>query len=128
MRRKGDTALVPNEIKLLLAAMSMTTSDESEFHGYALAKEMARLEGTPNPLAQSTLYRALRRLEERGALESRWESMEEVIADGRDGPARRYYTMTATGVALATKAVRDAERAKLNNPWQGWVPGLVGGP
>ncbi|MEN8114734.1 MAG: PadR family transcriptional regulator [Actinomycetota bacterium] len=127
MRRKGDTALVPNEVKLLLAAMSMTTSGESEFHGYALAKELARLEGTPNPLAQSTLYRALRRLEVRGALKSRWESMEEVMEDGRDGPPRRYYTVTATGVAVATEAVVEAERAKLKNPWQAWVPHIIQG-
>ncbi|MEN8235763.1 MAG: helix-turn-helix transcriptional regulator [Actinomycetota bacterium] len=107
--------------------MSMTTSGDTEFHGYALAKELARLEGVPSPMAQSTLYRALRRLEERGTLQSRWESMEEVAADDRDGPPRRYYTVTATGVAVATAAVVEAERAKLTNPWQTWVPNLIQG-
>lgn len=122
MRRRGDTELVTNEVKLLLTAISMTTSGDSEFHGYALAKELARLEGTQTPMSQSTLYRALRRLDDRGALQSRWESIEEVEADGHDGPPRRYYTITATGVAAAGGAVARSERAKHASPWQTWVP------
>jgi DNA-binding PadR family transcriptional regulator len=125
MRRKGDSALVPNEVKLLFAGVSMTKAGEKEFHGYALAKELAGLEGTPHPMAQSTLYRALRRLEERGALESRWESMDEVVADGRDGPPRRYYRVTPTGVAVALEAFEAAERARSASPWKAWVPRLV---
>ena len=122
MRRRGDTELVTNEVKLLLAAISMTTSGDSEFHGYSLAKELARLEGAHTPMSQSTLYRALRRLEDRGALQSRWESIEESQVDGRDGPPRRYYTITATGVAAAKVAVADSERAQRAAAWQTWVP------
>ena len=122
MRRRGDTELVTNEVKLLLAAISMTTSGDSEFHGYSLAKELARLEGAHTPMSQSTLYRALRRLEDRGALQSRWESIEESQVDGRDGPPRRYYTITATGVAAAKAAVADSERAQRTAAWQTWVP------
>lgn len=126
MRRKGDTELVTNEVKLLLAAIAVTTSGESEFHGYSLAKELARLEGAQTPMSQSTLYRALRRLEERGALRSRWESIEESQAEGRDGPPRRYYTVTASGVAAAREAVAKSEQAKLVSPWQTWVPSFEG--
>jgi PadR family transcriptional regulator PadR len=122
MRRRGDTELVTNEVKLLLAAISMTTSGDSEFHGYSLAKELARLEGAHTPMSQSTLYRALRRLENRGALQSRWESIEESQVDGRDGPPRRYYTITATGVAAAKAAVANSERAQRAAAWQTWVP------
>lgn len=122
MRRRGDTELVTNEVKLLLAAISMTTSGDSEFHGYSLAKELARLEGAHTPMSQSTLYRALRRLEDRGALQSRWESIEESQVDGRDGPPRRYYTITATGVAAAKAAVANSERAQRAAAWQTWVP------
>lgn len=122
MRRRGDTELVTNEVKLLLAAISMTTSGDSEFHGYSLAKELARLEGAHTPMSQSTLYRALRRLEDRGALQSRWESIEESQVDGRDGPPRRYYTITATGVAAAKAAVANSERAQRAAVWQTWVP------
>jgi PadR family transcriptional regulator PadR len=122
MRRRGDTELVTNEVKLLLAAISMTTSGDSEFHGYSLAKELARLEGAHTPMSQSTLYRALRRLEGRGALQSRWESIEESQVDGRDGPPRRYYTITATGVAAAKAAVANSERAQRAAAWQTWVP------
>lgn len=126
MRRKGDTELVTNEVKLLLAAIAVTTSGESEFHGYSLAKELARLEGAQTPMSQSTLYRALRRLEERGALRSRWESIEESQAEGRDGPPRRYYTVTASGVEAAREAVAKSEQAKLVSPWQTWVPSFEG--
>lgn len=122
MRRRGDTELVTNEVKLLLAAISMTTSGDSEFHGYSLAKELAHLEGAHTPMSQSTLYRALRRLEDRGALQSRWESIEESQVDGRDGPPRRYYTITATGVAAAKAAVANSERAQRAAAWQTWVP------
>jgi len=126
MRRKGGTDLVPNEVKLLVAAISATSSTSPEIHGYALARELADLEETHVTMSQSTLYRALRRLEQRGALESRWESIEEVQEDGRDGPPRRYYTVSPSGVALARAAVQSADRAKSSNPWQGWVPQLRG--
>jgi PadR family transcriptional regulator PadR len=126
MRRRGDTELVTNEVKLLLTAVSITTSSDSEFHGYSLAKELARLEGVQTPMSQSTLYRALRRLEERGALQSRWESVEESQTDGRDGPPRRYYTITAAGVAAAREAVAREEQASRASVWQNWVPSFEG--
>jgi PadR family transcriptional regulator PadR len=124
MRRRGDTELVPNEVKLLVAAISATGPASPEIHGYALAKELARLEESQLAMSQSTLYRALRRLEERGALESRWESIEEVEEDGRDAPPRRYYQVSSSGLAMARAAVQDAERAEAGNPWQTWVPQL----
>ena len=126
MRRKGGTDLVPNEAKLLVAAISATSSTSSEIHGYALARELADLEETHVTMSQSTLYRALRRLEQRGALESRWESIEEVEEEGRDGPPRRYYKVSPSGVALARAAVQSADRAESGNPWQAWVPQLRG--
>lgn len=126
MRRKGDTELVRNEVKLLLAAISMTTSGDSEFHGYSLAKELAHLEGAQTPMSQSTLYRALRRLEERGALRSRWESIEESQVEGRDGPPRRYYTITANGVAAAREAVARSQQSQRAGAWHTWVPSFEG--
>ena len=124
VRRRGDTELVPNEVKLLVAAISATTSADPEIHGYALARELARLEESRLPMSQSTLYRALRRLEERGALESRWESSEEVEEEGRDRPPRRYYKVTPNGVMMARAAVQGAERTKSRTAWQAWVPQL----
>jgi len=123
MRRRGDSELVPNEVKLLVTAIAVTTSGESEFHGYALARELAVLEGARIPMSQSTLYRALRRLEARGALVSRWESAEDVEVDGRDGPPRRYYRVTASGVAEARTAVGRAEWTGPIPAWQARVPG-----
>jgi DNA-binding PadR family transcriptional regulator len=127
MRRRGDSELVPNEVKLLVAAIAVTTQGEPEFHGYALAKELAVLEGTAIPMSQSTLYRALRRLEARGALESRWESTEEVTEAGRDGPPRRYYTVTAGGLAEARAVAGRADRAGTVPSWIEWVPNLQRG-
>jgi len=127
MRRREDTELVPNEVKLLVTAIAVTTSGEPEFHGYALAKELAALEGSQIPMSQSTLYRALRRLEGRGALESRWESIEEVADAGRDGPPRRYYTVTASGLAAARAAAGRSERMGSVPAWKSWVPNLQRG-
>ncbi len=127
MRRRGDSELVPNEAKLLVAAIAMTTSSEREFHGYALAKELAALEGAKIPMSQSTLYRALRRLEARGALESRWETDEELRGTERDGPPRRYYTVTGTGIAEARAAVTRLESGGAVPAWKTWVPRLLEG-
>lgn len=123
MRRRGDTELVPNEVKLLLATISVTCHTETEVYGYALGKELSRLEGKGRlPMSPSTMYRALRRLEERGTLTSRWETAEELEMAGRDGPPRRYYTITPDGVTEAQAAVRRAEQARRRQPWASWIP------
>ena len=53
-------------------------------------------------LPSGTVYPVLRRLEEAGLLRSRWEAPQSARAEQR--PARRYYTVTASG----GQAVRDA--------------------
>ena len=46
-------------------------------------------------LPDGTVYPILRRLEDRGALEAKWES--EAVAHSDRRPARRYYSVTDTG-------------------------------
>lgn len=54
-------------------------------------------------LPDGTVYPILRRLEDRGALEGRWEREEEAHAEGR--PQRRYYALTPDGADAAAEAL-----------------------
>ena len=69
-------------------------------------------------LTSGTVYPALERLEARGLLQSRWEDEAAAHADGR--PARRYFTLTASG---ATALAAALERYKALRP----IPGLAAG-
>ena len=73
-----------------LVPMMLLSIREWDSHGYELL-ERARALGfeTMNP---GTLYRALRRMEEDGVVESSWET-------SRGGPPRRMYTITDAGEA-----------------------------
>jgi DNA-binding PadR family transcriptional regulator len=93
--------LVRNELRLLLTAADLQTAGEDRFHGYDLATHLAHAEDGSSIMSQPTLYRALRRLEERGALASEWESLDDAAASGREGRPRRYYRLTAAGAELA---------------------------
>lgn len=101
MKRKAGGALVRNELRLLLTAVDLQRAGEPRFHGYDLARHLAGGEDGSSIMSQPTLYRALRRLEERGALTSEWESLDNAAANGREGRPRRYYRLTAAGAELA---------------------------
>jgi PadR family transcriptional regulator PadR len=61
-----------------------------------------------------TVYPALRRLERDGYVRSRWESERLATREGR--PARRYYELTAAGVAAldaSLKTLRQLDAAQL---------------
>ncbi len=58
-------------------------------------------------LRTGTVYPALRRLEESGFVRSSWES--EKIARREQRPARRYYEITAAGVAALETALKRFE-------------------
>ncbi|MBV9455055.1 MAG: helix-turn-helix transcriptional regulator [Rubrobacter sp.] len=68
----------------------LVTLLESNLYGYKLMEQLAMFgfEAT-NP---GTLYRALRRMEHNGVLESQWETT-------GGGPARRVYSLTQAGEA-----------------------------
>lgn len=107
MRRKAGTGLVRNELRLLLTAADLRLTGSKHFHGYDLARHLAETEDASAVMSQPTLYRALRRLEERGALTSEWESLTDAAANGREGRPRRYYRLTSAGAELATAELRD---------------------
>lgn len=101
MRRKDGTGLVRNELRLLLTAADLQLAGTDRFHGYNIARHLARSEDSTAVMSQPTLYRALRRLEERQALTSEWESLEDAARNGREGRPRRSYRLTATAAELA---------------------------
>lgn len=101
MRRRAGTGLVRNELRLLLTAADLQLAGEDRFHGYDIARHLALAEDSSSIMSQPTLYRALRRLEERGALTSEWEALDEAATQGREGRPRRYYRLTSGGAELA---------------------------
>ena len=109
MRRKAGTGLVRNELRLLLTAVDLAGAGHDSFHGYDLARHLAVADDEPAVMSQPTLYRALRRLEERDALSSEWETLEEAAANGREGRPRRYYRITTGGAELAKAELRERE-------------------
>lgn len=108
MRRKAGIGLVRNELRLLLTAVDLLSEGREQFHGYDLARHLAHADDGASIMSQPTLYRSLRRLEERGALSSRWESLDEASTAGREGRPRRYYAITSAGTALAASELRDS--------------------
>ena len=66
---------------------------EQPSYGYELLERLSLLPfntGVPDP---GTIYRHLRRLENDGYVESRWET-------GESGPAKRVYSITPNGIGL----------------------------
>lgn len=95
MRRKPDT-LLPLELTILEVAIDLRRSGETEFHGFAVAKQIAEKTEARNLTAHGTLYKALGRMQRAGLLGSRWEDPEVAAAEGR--PRRRLYHITGLGV------------------------------
>ncbi len=94
MRRKAGT-LLPLEISILETAIDLRRRGEEEFHGFAVAKQLAEREQARTLTAHGTLYKALERMQRAGLLESRWEEPEVAAAEGR--PRRRLYRVTGLG-------------------------------
>jgi DNA-binding PadR family transcriptional regulator len=87
--------------KQTLSLLSALAAKPSQWHyGYALSRETELMSGT--------LYPILMRLEERGWLETQWETPQE-LAEARGGrPPRHMYRLTASGRACATEALNAA--------------------
>ena len=111
VRRKADE-LIPFEIAVLQAAVTLERRGGTAFHGYALAKAIKTAADTRTLTAHGTLYRALHRLENAGLLDGFWE--DPVDAAREDRPRRRLYRMTALAeVALARARARQRETRRL---------------
>jgi DNA-binding PadR family transcriptional regulator len=108
MRRKSG-ALVPLESDICASAAELRGRGVDEFHGYELAKQLAKSADRQRLTAYGTLYRALNRLEDMGLLSSRWEDPTEATRERR--PLRRLYTLTARGEAVVNEARKVAAQA-----------------
>ena len=104
MKRKRGT-LLPLETTILITAVDLRGLGEEEFHGFAIAKEMAAHSEARTLTAHGTLYKALSRMEDVGLLGSRWEDPAVAADAGR--PRRRLYHVTGLGrQALSTASRR----------------------
>jgi DNA-binding PadR family transcriptional regulator len=83
--------LTPVAFEILLALA------DGERHGYSILQEVDARSGSTIALHAGTLYRALARLLESDFIEELRESPDPSSADER----RRYYRLTARGVAVA---------------------------
>ena len=102
-RRQG--ALLPLETAIIAAGIRLQREGTREFHGFAIAKQLATHGDSRKLTSHGTLYKALDRLETAGLLESSWEDPAQAAADGR--PRRRLYRVTAAGAVALTNAVAD---------------------
>lgn len=95
MPRRRPGTLLPLEVEILHAALSLQRAGEVLFHGFGLAQTMGEGAGA-RLIGHGTLYKALGRLEEMGLLISHWE---QDPPHGR--PRRRQYELTASGTKAA---------------------------
>ena len=114
-RRKPGT-LLPLEMDILGAALSLRREGQVSFHGFALADGLRAERGSRSLTAHGTLYKALGRLEERGLLRSHWE--DPAAAEGR--PRRRLYELTEHGAEIAGRAAEPSSAAPAR-----FVPGTA---
>lgn len=68
--------------------------------GYLYGFDIMEATGLPS----GTVYPALRRLEQLGLIQSKWESEKKALAEQR--PARKYYKLTAPGAKTLSDAVK----------------------
>jgi DNA-binding PadR family transcriptional regulator len=109
--RRREGALIPLEVAILGAGLSVRSAREPEFHGFQLARELRDPDGARGLTAHGTLYKALDRMERGGFLQSRWEDPDVAAEQGR--PRRRLYRVTADG----QRAFENAELAAAG----GWL-------
>jgi DNA-binding PadR family transcriptional regulator len=118
MRRKAGT-LVPLEIAICRAALTLRRGGDAEFHGYQMAKVLGAAAAARLLTAYGTLYRALGRLEKMGLLKSRWEDPRIPARENR--PGRRLYALTALGEEAVVTAPGQAAPVR-KRPRRGLVP------
>ena len=78
----------------------LSVLEEEELYGYQILQRIRERSGDALAPSEGTLYPALHRLEQRGALDASW-------GPGEAGPRRRYYRLTDAGIGLLAEARRD---------------------
>ena len=104
MRRKPGT-LLPLELAILDAGITLRERGSAEFHGYLIAHEIRERDGARQLTAHGTLYKALDRMRQAGLLTSRWEDPQ--LAADEHRPLRRLYQVTLIGEQAREQAIRD---------------------
>lgn len=97
--------------KGLLELLVLNALLAGEAYGYDLARSLAGLPG--GDLGEGTLYPLLSRLRLRGLVSTR-------LVESASGPARKYYRLTAAGVA--TLEAMNRHFTGLVSLWQGLRP------
>ncbi len=82
-----------------LCLLALLAKDEK--YGFQILHELRERSDGFFDLKEGTLYPALRRLEERGFVESHWKEP----GPGEGGMPRRYYRLTARGRTALSEAV-----------------------
>jgi DNA-binding PadR family transcriptional regulator len=95
MPRRKAGSLLPLEVDILEAALTLQRGGEATFYGFGLARTLRERSGSRLLTAHGTLYKALGRLEDSGLLASSWEEP----VEGR--PRRRLYELTGAGAQAA---------------------------
>jgi DNA-binding PadR family transcriptional regulator len=96
------TTATPLSTQVFQILLSLVDDD---LHGYAIIQDVAARTGGEVKLTASTLYAAIKRLLDSGWIEERTQRPR---AD--DDPRRRYYRLTATGLAVARAEAQRLER------------------
>ncbi|MEM3459226.1 MAG: PadR family transcriptional regulator [Candidatus Bathyarchaeia archaeon] len=79
---------------------------EKPMHGYQLLEEIEERSCGCHKLEPGSIYTLLRRMEERGLLESKWEKTE-------GGPDKRVYKVTKNGVEALRMGLKSIVQRKL---------------
>lgn len=96
----------PRRIHRFLEPCIMLLIHCNEAHGYELVEGLNPFGFEQNPVDMSTIYRVLRTLEDRGLVNSRWDT-------SNAGPARRLYRLTEEGdryLAWWVEDLRETDR------------------
>lgn len=101
MRSVTDTRL--RLLKGTFDILILKTLSWGPAHGYAISRWIVQNSGDDLKIEEGALYPALRRLEERGWIESEWRTAD----SGHDA---RFYTLTRAGRAAMRREVDAWER------------------
>ena len=113
MKRKPG-ALLPLEQEILAAGLRLRGAGAEGFHGFQLAQALADDRSAKRLTSHGTLYKALRRLEAAGLLQSVWEDAARALEEGR--PRRRLYHVTGPGARAAEQGRTEPHRFHAGTP------------
>ena len=104
MMAKSQVGLYVNQLlRGVVEPLMLFIIAELPSHGYRIAKEIEARSSGYFKLTASTVYSALRRLEEDGLVLSSWQSV-------ANTPRRRYYYLTEKGKEILSAKLNEWER------------------